>query len=226
MKRYRNSTLATAAILMMAGLFGLATGTPHEPAPKSQHTDTLEPATGRFLVASRSLNDPHFAKTVIYLLQHDEQGSLGLVINRELEVTLGEALPDTNLSNLGAKRLSYGGPVSVRHIIMLLRDVDASWHAIPILDDIYASNNMDLLQKLDATNKPPEELRLFVGHSGWSSGQLQQELNRDDWFVIPGDTAPVFGTGTARLWERLIERLDPVGIYVLNRAGETSRTGL
>ena len=224
MKRY--PTFLGAAILTLAGLFGLATGTPHGQAPQPQDSNALEPAAGRFLVASRSLGDPHFARTVVYLLQHDEQGSVGLVINRMLDVTLGEALPETGFQHLGASRLSYGGPVSARHIIMLLRDFDAAWHATPILDGIYASNNMDLLQKLDAANKPAEELRLFVGHAGWSAGQLQQELGRDDWFVIPGDTAPVFGTGTERLWERLIERLDPVGIYVRNEAGARSRTSL
>ncbi len=55
---------------------------------------------------------------------------------------------------------------------------------------------------------------------------LQQELKRDDWFVVPGDTGPVFGTGSTRLWERLIEKLDPVGIYALGQADETPRDGL
>ena len=85
---------------------------------------------------------------------------------------------------------------------------------------------MDLLQKLDAENTPSEALRLFMGHAGWGAGQLQQELNRDDWFVVPGDTGRVFGTGTTRLWERLIEQLDPVGIYVLGPANETPQAGL
>ena len=223
---HRNSILAIPVILILAGLVGLAAGTPHEPESRPQPDEVLEPATGRFLVASRSLNDPHFARTVVYLLQHDEQGSLGLVINRVLEVTLGEALPDTDLRHLADSRLSYGGPVSARHIIMLLRDASASRQAIPILDDIYASNNMDLLQKLDAANTPPEALRLFVGHAGWGAGQLQQELERDDWFVVPGDTGPVFGAGTGRLWQRLIDQLDPVGIYALGQAQGTAPTGL
>ena len=223
---HRNSTLAIPVILILAGLVGLAAGTPHEPESKPQPAEALEPAAGRFLVASRSLSDPHFTRTVVYLLQHDEQGSLGLVINRVLGVTLGEALPETRLKHLADSRLSYGGPVSARHIIMLLRDVNAAWQATPILDDIYASNNMDLLQKLDAENTPPEALRLFMGHAGWGAGQLQQELNRDDWFVVPGDTGRVFGTGTTRLWERLIEQLDPVGIYVLGPANETPQAGL
>jgi putative transcriptional regulator len=223
---HRNSTLAIPVILILAGLVGLAAGTPHEPESKPQPTDNLQPATGRFLVASRSLSDPHFARTVVYLLQHDEQGSVGLVINRVLGVTLGEALPGTRLKHLAGNRLSYGGPVSARHIIMLLRDASAAWQATPILDDIYASNNMGLLQKLDAANTPPEALRLFIGHAGWGAGQLQQELNRDDWFVVPGDTGRVFGTGTARLWERLIEQLDPVGIYVLGPANDTPPAGL
>jgi putative transcriptional regulator len=214
------------AVLLLAGLAGQAIAAPHAPAPAVPGPALLEPAAGRFLVASRSLQDPHFARTVVYLLQHDDKGSLGLVINRTLDITLGEALPGNELPHLGDSRLSYGGPVSVRHIIMLLRDDAAPSQAIHITDGIYASNNMDLLRELDDANKPAAELRLFAGHAGWSAGQLQQELNRDDWFVVPGETAPVFDTTGSRLWERLIERLDPAGIYVRDRPPAEPRAGL
>ncbi len=218
----RLSALVTAASLLLAGITALAAGEPQETLPGLQNSGPQEPATGRFLVASRSLHDPHFARTVVYLLQHDEQGTLGLVINRTLKITLGEALPGTELPNLGVHRLRYGGPVSSHHIIMLLRSVDSPPHAIPILDGIYASNNMGLLQQLDTANKPAEELRLFMGHAGWEAGQLQGELRRNDWFVIPGDVAMVFGVDPAKLWDRLINRLDPAGIYV---RGEDRQTG-
>jgi putative transcriptional regulator len=208
------TALLTAAVLTLAGRNGLPAGAPHDTLPAPQHGVALEPATGRFLVASRSLHEPHFAKTVVYLLQHDEEGSLGLIINRVLNITLGEALPGTELANLGVHRLRYGGPVRSQHIIMLLRSVDSLHHAVPILDGIYASNNMGLLQQLDATNKPVEELRLFLGHAGWGAGQLQGEVRRDDWFVIDGDVAMVFGVNPGKLWERLINQLDPAGIYV------------
>jgi putative transcriptional regulator len=214
------------AVLVLAGLAGQAIAAPHAPVPAVPGPALLEPAAGRFLVASRSLQDPHFARTVVYLLQHDEQGTLGLVINRTLGITLGEALPGNELPHLGDSRLSYGGPVSVRHIIMLLRDDAAPSQAIHITDGIYASNNMDLLRELDAANKPAGELRLFAGHAGWSAGQLQQELDRDDWFVVPGETAPVFDTTGRRLWERLIERLDPAGIYVRDLPPAAPRAGL
>ncbi len=215
-----------AAVLLLAGFTGLLAGAPHDTLPGPQHRGPLEPATGRFLVASRSLREPHFAKTVVYLLQHDEQGSLGLVINRTLDITLGEALPGTELPNLGAHRLRYGGPVSRQHIIMLLRSADSLHHAIPIIDGIYASNNMGLLQRLDATNKPAEELRLFVGHAGWGAGQLQGEVRRDDWFVIAGDVAMVFGVSPGKLWERLINRLDPAGIYVRAKTDTAAGAGV
>lgn len=214
------------AVLLLAGLAGHAIAAPHAPAPAAPGTAVHEPAAGRFLVASRSLQDPHFARTVVYLLQHDDKGTLGLVINRTLDITLGEAIPGTELPHLGESPLSYGGPVSVRHIIMLLRDDAAPSHAIHITDGIYASNNMDLLRELDAANKPAAELRLFAGHAGWSAGQLQRELDRDDWFIVPGDRSAVFDTTGSRLWERLIERLDPAGIFVRDRLPAAPRAGL
>ena len=222
----RLSALAGVTVLLLAGIAGLVSGAPHDLPPGPQNVDPLEPATGSFLVASRSLRDPHFARTVVYLLQHDDQGSLGLVINRMLKLTLGDALPGTELPNLGPHRLRYGGPVSSQHIIMLLRSADPLEHATPILDGIYASNNMDLLQQLEAADKPADELRLFAGHAGWGAGQLQGELRRDDWFVIPGDVAMVFGVDAGNLWERLINRLDPAGIYVRGHTDAPAGTGL
>jgi putative transcriptional regulator len=223
----RNVTgLQWAGLLLSAVVLLLAGRSLHALQLARPDAGPLEPEAGSFLVASRALRDPHFARTVVYLLQHDRQGSLGLVINRPLDITLGEALPDTKLPNLGTLPLNYGGPVSEQHIIMLLRSIDSPDRAISILDDIYVSNNMKLLRQLDTANKPATELRLFLGHAGWSAGQLQRELRRDDWFVLPGDSVPVFGADVWKLWETLIERLDPSGIYVWHVPATPARASL
>jgi putative transcriptional regulator len=222
---YRLICFVTAALLIAIPT-GMPAGAPHAPLPSPQLQGSIEPAAGRFLVASRALQDPHFARTVVYILQHDAQGSLGLVINRTLETTLGKVLPGESFNSLASHRLAYGGPVSARHIIMLLRSEQPPGHAIPVVEGIYASNNMDLLRKLDAADTPASELRLFAGHAGWGAGQLEGELRRDDWFVVPGDIGMVFDRDRTRLWDRLIEQLDPSGVYVHDRSGRRYHAGL
>jgi putative transcriptional regulator len=205
---------ACTLFLLTAGILGFAASAPHQAAPDAPAAETLEPAAGRFLVASRNMHDPHFTRTVIYLLQHDDDGSLGLIVNRPLSVTLAEALPHLELEQLGRYRMSYGGPVSRQNVIMLLRAIDNTGQALHIHDDIYASNDPELLQQLNRMRKPANEMRLFAGHAGWQPGQLNRELRRNDWYVSAGNVDALFAVDTDSLWQHLIDRLDPEGIYV------------
>ncbi|MEN8108132.1 MAG: YqgE/AlgH family protein [Pseudomonadota bacterium] len=223
---HKSSAIVALIVLLLAGVVSLVTGSPHRPSPESFTADLQAPAAGRFLVASRKLHDSHFGKTVIYLLQHGRDGSIGLIVNRPLSVTLGEALPNLELTHLDTHRLRYGGPVSKRNVIMLLRDIEASWQAMHIQDGIYASNNLKLLQHLNGMDKSADELQLFVGHAGWRSGQLQRELRRSDWHVTDADTGALFAGDTTGLWQRLIDRLDPQGVYVRHTPGRPDTAGL
>jgi len=175
------------------------------------------PGPGMFLVASRTLNDPNFGESVVYLIEHGEDGTMGLIVNRSSDISLSEAVPDIEDKQATAHRLYYGGPVGMSMIFMLVRSESATEGMAHVADDVYISVDRRVLDEVLATKKPGSELRFYIGHSGWAAGQLDFELVRGDWHVVAADTDAIFSDETNSLWNRLIERLEPMGIEVDNR---------
>jgi len=170
-----------------------------------------------FLVASRALNDPHFGRSVVYLVEHDDNGTLGLIVNRSSTISLSEAVPDIEDGQAAAHALHYGGPVGQPMMLMLFRSESAAKGVAHVADDIYVSSDRRVLDEMLAAKKPVDELHFYIGYSGWGPGQLDFELGRDDWHVVAADTDAIFGGDSASLWNRLIERLEPSGIEVDSR---------
>lgn len=188
-----------------------------------------EPAPGMFLVAQRGLRDPYFGQTVILLLQHDTNGSLGLIVNRKVNLQLSDAVADIDQEEARKHSLFFGGPLGTHRIFMLLRTGDAGGQAHQITPDIYFSAHRDVLEHMLDRKTPDSELRVFLGYSSWSAGQLAGELKRDSWYLAEGDSEAVFNTGSNGLWEQLIQTLDPPGIEVKRAPMEElrhARTGL
>lgn len=172
------------------------------------------PAPGRFLVASRNLADPHFNHTVVYLVIHNEKTSLGLIVNRPSEIRLADAVSDVDEDTGDAYGIYYGGPVNYDMVTMLVRSEKENPLVQLVADDVFFSHDRRVLDRLLAERKPANALRFYMGHAGWVSGQLQQEIDHGDWFVVDADPAAVFSTRPESLWTRLIEKLDPGGLYV------------
>ncbi len=170
------------------------------------------PAPGRFLVSSRNLTDPHFTRAVIYLVMHNDQGTLGLVVNRPSEFRLADAVSDVEESDDYA--IYFGGPVKHSIITMLIRSDKENPLVQLVADDVFFSQDRRVLDRLLAEKKPADALRFYMGHVGWVAGQLQQEIERGNWFVVDADPATIFSTRPSSLWTRLIEKLDPGGLYV------------
>ncbi|WP_425397910.1 YqgE/AlgH family protein [Aeoliella sp.] len=159
---------------------------------------------GKLLVASRTLRDPNFARTVVLMLEHSEEGALGVVLNRpspktvcEVWESLGEDLVDND------EFVYLGGPVPGPLVAL---------HAIEelgekrIIPGVYMSVQRDVIQQLVHT--PDTRLRLYSGHSGWGGGQLEDELEAGGWHVTPAVTDDVFGdTEFDHLWNQVLERI-------------------
>ena len=178
---------------------------------------TGKPGPGMFLVARRALEDPHFGQSVVYLVEHDEGGTLGLIVNRSSDVSLSDALPDIEDRQATAHALYYGGPVGLSKILMLMRSESATKGMAHVVDDVYISSDRRVLDEVLAAKKSVNELRFYIGYSGWAAGQLDFELMRGDWHVVEADTDAIFSGATASLWNRLIEQLEPEGIQVDKR---------
>ena len=180
-------------------------------------TSIGRPGPGMFLVAKRALGGSHFGQSVVYLVEHGEGGTVGLIVNRPSDVSLSEALPDIEDKLAAAHALYYGGPVGLPGMLMLVRSESGKEGMTHVIDDVYISSDRRVLDEALAAEKPDNELRFYLGHSGWAPGQLDFELLRGSWHVVAADTDAVFSGEPGSLWNKLIEQLEPMGIQVDNR---------
>src|ERR1044072_3900621 len=163
--------------------------------------------TGRLLGATPTLGDPNFSRTVIYVLDHDETGTLGVVVNRPTTVPVAEVLPDWQQYTTEPGVLFQGGPVALDSALGLAvlpgigDDEPVGWRRV--VDGLG-------LVDLDA---PPEVLvdgmtglRIFAGYAGWGSGQLEDELAEGAWYVGPGLAGAAFTAAPERLWRAVLRR--------------------
>ena len=180
--------------VMVAGL------THHAPA---QSTESPLPVPGVFLVAARELRDPNFAETIVFLVDHDKDGSVGLVINRPTEAPLGKVFPESQVFAGMSDLLFIGGPVEGHRVLSLIdsdRDLPDSRE---IIDRVRLCWSLDVLTALvQGGNRP---FRVYAGYSDWAPGQLDMEIARSDWRVISGGRSIIFGEPEG-IWERLINR--------------------
>ena len=168
------------------------------------------PGKGQFLVASRDMDDSNFAKTVILLLRYDTDGAMGLIINRPTTVLPEQVIPNVDgLRNYGGP-LFVGGPVQLNVVTFLVRGAATLERGAYVRDDLQYSGNSELLAELTASATDAGRLRVYAGYSGWAPGQLDGELARGGWHVVPGDTAVVFSESPEDGWEPLVPRQAPL----------------
>lgn len=178
------------------------------PAGAVQHA--ARPAKGRFLVASRNLGDPNFSESVVLLLSHGPSGSMGVIVNRPTDLPLAPLLPELPELRDRSDRVSFGGPVGVNAMTMLVRARRQPTKSEAIFGDVYASGNLDSLRDALAPRGEIIAVRAYVGYAGWGAGQLEHEIARGDWYVGPADAASVFDTAPTELWTTLLDRFSGV----------------
>lgn len=173
----------------------------------------IEPATGRLLIAEPFLSDPNFARSVVLLCEHGEEGTVGFMLNKQTEYTLGDLLPDLYTPTLP---VFQGGPVQMDTLHMLHRTPE-KFGGSEVAPGIYWGGSYDSLQDTILENSyEPVDLRLFVGYSGWSPGQLENELKEGAWIVAPVDVKVLFETDNDRIWRAAIESLGKEYAYLAN----------
>jgi putative transcriptional regulator len=211
------SSLFTGSILLLGASAGAIqiSGNPPSPMLTRDHAMTLaaEPAPGRFLVARRSLDDPHFRETVIFLVRHGPSGTVGLIINRRSGLNLSDAVSDLDDTDIRTRPIFFGGPVEFDTVSMLIRNDKESRLVEHIAGDIYLSGDRTVLDRMITEKKPDDALHFYLGHAGWMPGQLAQEIRHEDWYIIETDPTLIFSAAPESIWRRLIEKLDPSGRY-------------
>lgn len=168
----------------------------------------LEPSylSNQFLIAMPGLMDPNFHHTVTYICSHDADGALGLVINRPLELSLGELLQHLQItladsSALYANKVFAGGPVQPEQGFVL-HTPHGQWDStLKINDDIGLTTSRDILQAAgELQEQAPQRFLLALGYAGWGAGQLEREMVENAWLSGPADTRVIFDTPISERW--------------------------
>jgi putative transcriptional regulator len=176
----------------------------------------LEPAPGRLLIAAPLLTEDTFKRTVVYLLEHDGAGTVGVVINRPSRTPVGQVLPLWQDVVSEPSVVFGGGPVLVDGALCLGQvggdevagdEVGEDESSVRRLTDGLAT--VDLDGDVALITGMTTQLRIFAGHAGWSAGQLDGELAQGAWFVVPGSAADVFSDEPRTLWSRVLRRQPP-----------------
>jgi len=176
---------------------------------------SLAPA---FLLSMPQMADPNFARTVVLLCKHNDEGAFGLVVNRPL-VTTGRVIVnlDPPVETDRELEIWIGGPVEPQSSWMLVGDHDEYFggDGMHICDDLYLSTSPERLGRLLEPN-PPARTRLIVGYSGWGPGQLEAELTASAWLLSDVSADLIFSTPPEQMWEAAIRRLgaDPAALQM------------
>lgn len=169
--------------------------------------DSMSPVAPCLLVASPLLMDPNFIHTVVLLVEHDEEGAMGIVLNRSLPLTLADICRESHLAYAGGEDETAfrGGPVEPHRGVILVRG------GLPTEEDTvldftdFLSFRKDLLESL--LKDPHATFRLFLGYSGWGAGQLEQEMAQGAWARLPLRPEWLLDGDPKGLWQRALAEL-------------------
>jgi putative transcriptional regulator len=174
----------------------------------------VEAKKGKVLLAEPFLNDPYFKRTVILLCEHNDEGSFGFVLNNYIDVHLDqimEELPDFET------KISIGGPVKNSNLYYLHTLGEEIEDSVEVLDGIFMGGNFEILkEKLLKGEVQKDQVRFFVGYSGWSPEQLDSELELKSWFVTKVDSRVLMNTGIDDLWRRIMGSMGKKGSIIAN----------
>lgn len=171
--------------------------------------------SGYFLVSSVNLLDPNFVRTVVLLIQHNDEGAFGLVLNRPSGKELNDVLPESLDGAVLHLPVFIGGPVQQDYLFVLHSGLENKLlnpnATSPIHGVFFEPATKQLISYLiDEWNITPMEdkpkLRLYAGYSGWGPGQLERELRENSWFVVPGHQSIVFHPEPENAWKDALSR--------------------
>jgi len=175
---------------------------------QGQSTRASDLSAGKLLVASRDLGDPNFAKTVVLLVQYDQDGVLGLIINRRSPVAVSRLLDKMAGTRGRSEGVYAGGPVEQNAVLALLRSRKPPADAKHVLGDIFLVSSKAALEQTFSSSTESDKVHVYVGYSGWTAPQLENELNLGAWYIFSGSAASVFDSDPDSLWARLIRETE------------------
>ena len=174
-----------------------------------------------FLIAMPAMTDPFFAKSLAYICEHNEQGAMGIVVNRPISLTLSELFAQINMplnqNELEDMLVHFGGPVQTDRGFVL-HEPNGEWQStLRINDKVGLTTSKDILQAV-GEGQGPRNLLVTLGYAGWSEGQLEQEMSQNAWLSVPADERIMFDLPAE---ERLAAAMALLGIDYATLSDET-----
>jgi putative transcriptional regulator len=163
----------------------------------------MESLTGQFLIASPSILDPNFRRTVVFVTAHSEEGAVGLILNRRSDTTVGDAVPQLAAVADVDERVFVGGPVNPDGVAVLAEFHDPGEAGVVVMEDV---GFVALDEALEDGAPELERTRVFAGVAGWGPEQLESELERDDWIIERADLDDIFTEDPEGLWSEILRR--------------------
>jgi putative transcriptional regulator len=153
--------------------------------------------TNHFLIAMPNMVDPYFARSLTYICEHNEQGALGVVVNRPTEMTVGALFEQVEIpladNELSQRPVYFGGPVQVDRGFVLHRPIGGWQSTLAVDSEIGLTTSRDILEAMSQGNGPDSEAMLVsLGYSGWAPGQIEQELGQNAWLTVAANTSIIF----------------------------------
>ncbi|MBS1949636.1 MAG: YqgE/AlgH family protein [Bacteroidetes bacterium] len=169
------------------------------------YANKLKPRAGSLLISEPYLADPNFDRTIVFLCEHNEEGTIGFVMNRPSESTVGSLV--SNLEKLDAVAF-VGGPVQqdTLHYVHRYRGIDG---AIEVIDGVFWGGDFDtIIDKINLNQITSEDIRFFLGYSGWSPGQLEEEIKTNSWIVSDHFSEDLFfDTDFDAMWRKTLKAM-------------------
>ena len=166
--------------------------------------------THHFLIAMPNMVDPNFARSLTYICEHNEQGALGFVVNRPIEMTMSTLFEQVDIA-LDDRRWAdfpvyFGGPVQVDRGFVLHRPAGAWQSTLSVRDDVALTTSKDILEAV-GKGQGPEQIFVSLGYSGWAAGQLEQELGQNAWLTVAADLDVVFNVPPEQRFQAAVDLL-------------------
>ncbi len=165
----------------------------------------IPPGPGILLIADPFLKDPNFLRTVVFLCEHKEEGSFGFVLNRQYQNTLDELIPELEGFSFP---VYYGGPVQVDTIHFLHQYPEQIPGGQEVFKGVYWGGDFDAVVKMILSKEvTPDKIRFYIGYSGWSDGQLAEEMKEKTWLTVKATRNLVFHKNYEDIWKDSLRHL-------------------
>lgn len=170
--------------------------------------DTLQ---NQMLIAMPGLEDPNFGRSVTYILEHNADGAMGIVVNHPLPLCVTDLLAQLTIehdakSDAAQAHVLAGGPVQSDRGFVLHTPKTGYQSSLQLSDDLMVTTSKDILERLTSTDAP-DKFILALGYAGWSSGQLEQEIADNSWLIVPADNRIIFDLAHGEKWQGAVAKM-------------------